>query len=364
MSIESGTKNIDDLKRELTREGRLSLHFPASEFAKKLVTWFEKNKLPHPWRQKFERTRDPYFVWISEIMLQQTVIAAVIPKYNAFIDKFKNVEQLAKAPEKDLQQAVSGLGYYRRFRMMHEAAKQIHSMGTFPDSYAEILKLRGVGEYTASAVSSICFGEEEAVIDGNVERVFCRLFDLRLPPNMPILKKVFKKTANLIIGGQPTGNFNQGIMELGQIICTPSNPNCSDCPVRIFCKAFEHNSTREAPAKKLKKKFIDLKTTVMIVKYKDRFLLHSRADESKFLKGVDGFQIKTENATSGKVLGSFKHTITNHKLTNEVVLVTKGSRGVDEKGSWLPIETLAKSITTSFDKKAFAVLEKTMRVPN
>ena len=147
-------------------------------------------------------------------------------------------------------------------------------------------------------------------------------------------------------------------MELGQIICTPSNPNCSGCPVRIFCKAFERNSTREAPAKKLKKKFIDLKTTVMIVKYKDRFLLHSRADESKFLKGVDGFQIKTENATSGKVLGSFKHTITNHKLTNEVVLVTKGSRGVDEKGSWLPIETLAKSITTSFDKKAFAVLEK------
>jgi A/G-specific adenine glycosylase len=362
MSKNSGTTTIEQIERELSPKGELSLHFKPSPFATKLVSWYQANKALHPWRVKFEKTSDPYFVWISEIMLQQTVIAAVTPKYLGFIKKYKNVSSLAAASEKDLQQVVSGLGYYRRFRMMHEAAKQIDSMKSFPSNYKNLLEIKGIGEYTASAISSICFDEPEAVIDGNVERVFCRIFDLRLPPNLPKLKKIFKKTANTVISKNHPGDFNQGIMELGQTICTPTKPACAQCPISKVCKAYKNSSTDLAPAKKLKKSFVDLATNVLIVKDGEKYLLHERSKTSKFLKDIEGFQISVgpsiRSKISSKPLGSFKHTITQHKLTNNVYLVKKNQKNVSTQGTWLNLDDLQNEVTTSFDKKALQILIK------
>ena len=229
----SSMDTIEKITKELTVDGGLSLHFKPASLGSQLVSWYQQNNRDLPWRSLFKKTNDPYVVWISEIMLQQTVIGAVIPKYNSFMEQFPKIEDLANANEETLQKAVSGLGYYRRFRMMREAAQSVQQSGKdFPNSYKDALKLKGIGEYTASAISSICFDEAEAVVDGNVERVMCRLFDLRVAPNIPALKKIFKKTLNKIIDKKYPGDFNQGIMELGQLVCTPQNPKCSLCPAK------------------------------------------------------------------------------------------------------------------------------------
>ena len=179
----SSMDTIEKITKELTVDGGLSLHFKPASLGSQLVSWYQQNNRDLPWRSLFKKTNDPYVVWISEIMLQQTVIGAVIPKYNSFMEQFPKIEDLAKANEETLQKAVSGLGYYRRFRMMREAAQSVQQSGKgFPNSYKDALKLKGIGEYTASAISSICFDEAEAVVDGNVERVMCRLFDLRVAP--------------------------------------------------------------------------------------------------------------------------------------------------------------------------------------
>jgi A/G-specific adenine glycosylase len=344
---------IEKISAELTSQGELSLHFKPTTVSKSLVSWYQNSARELPWRTLYSKTNDPYVVWISEIMLQQTVIGAVIPKYIAFMEQFPTISDLAKATEEDLQKAVAGLGYYRRFRMMREAAVSVYeSQAGFPSTYADAIKLKGVGEYTASAVSSICFGETESVVDGNVERVMCRIFDLRVAPNIPALKKIFKKTLNKIIDKNYPGDFNQGIMELGQLVCTPQNPKCSLCPVAKTCLAKKNSSTDIAPGKKLKKSFQNLNTVVTISKNKGHIFLEKRDNTSKFLSGLEGFPIEVVEKNPLSSLGEFKHTITNHKLTNYVVIKESINKPT-KAGRWVPISHVEEEITTSFDKKAF-----------
>lgn len=356
-----GIQNLEDLSRELTENGKLSLHFNSKTLTKNLTHWYQKNSRELPWRSDFKKFKSPYHVWVSEIMLQQTVIAAVIPKYKSFVKQFPDVKSLSKASEQDLQKATAGLGYYRRFKMMHEAAQMIDKATKFPANFKDLKNLRGVGEYTASAISSICFSEPQAVVDGNVERLLCRVFDIRLPPNHPQLKKVFKKTLDDIICQTSPGDFNQGAMEIGQLICTPNSPSCEICPLAKFCLSKKRSTQAIAPAKKIKKEFRNLTTLVHIYLRNDEVFLQKRDETSPFLKGIEGFPIQIGQNTTKNDFDSFSHTITNNKLINEVVLKRVLKRplkcNLEGNGRWVPIKNIETELKTSFDRKAFKTIE-------
>jgi A/G-specific adenine glycosylase len=197
-------------------------------FQRRLLSWYQRHKRDLPWR----RSRDPYRVWLSEIMLQQTRVAAVIGYYRRFLEQFPTVQDLAAATEGQVLAAWSGLGYYRRARMLHAAAKQVatESRGCFPSTAAGLEKLPGIGRYTSSAIASIAFGEATAVVDGNVERVLQRIF------NDPLAgEKVWRTASALLPRGRP-GDFNQAMMELGATVCVPKAPACMVCPVVDFCR--------------------------------------------------------------------------------------------------------------------------------
>ena len=203
-----------------------------------LLIWYQSHRRDLPWR----RTRDPYAIWVSEIMLQQTRVAVVVERYQAFMEKFPTVFALAAGTEQDVLALWSGLGYYRRARMLHKAAKVVASVhrGVMPATAAELLSLPGVGSYTAAAVASIAFGEPIAVVDGNVERVLCRLAGW--DANGGHTRKVERLAARLVDEKRP-GDFNQAMMELGATVCLPRNPQCLMCPIADCCKTRGEHKT-------------------------------------------------------------------------------------------------------------------------
>ena len=220
-------------------------------FRSQLLNWFASNKRDLPWRLN----QDPYRIWISEIMLQQTRVAAVIPYFEKFCASFPDVEALAQAPESEVLRLWSGLGYYSRARNMQAAAQQIvrdHN-GTFPTTPEKIRGLRGIGAYTTNAILSIAFGEKHAVLDGNVARVVARLAairgDLRESANWSLLQK----TADTLLAHEAPGNWNQAMMELGATLCTPRAPQCLICPVAKFCRARQLGIQDLIPEKRKKR---------------------------------------------------------------------------------------------------------------
>ena len=219
------------------------------QIAKILTSWYSGNKREMPWRT----TKNPYYIWLSEIILQQTQVKQGLPYYQAFINEYPNVFDLAKADEEHVLKLWQGLGYYSRARNLHASAKFIvdELNGEFPNSYNDLLKLKGVGDYTASAIASICFGEAAAVVDGNVYRVLARYYGIYTPINTSKGKREFKELAQEIIDKNNPGDFNQAIMEFGAIQCKPSNPDCSICPLNKNCTAFLKQEVQLLP-KKLK----------------------------------------------------------------------------------------------------------------
>ena len=221
-------------------------------FTKILAKWYEKNKRDLPWR----RTKDPYRIWVSEIILQQTRIEQGWDYYLRFIEKFPVLLALASAEEEEVLKLWQGLGYYSRARNMHAAAKEIVNLhhGIFPKTYEEIRKLKGIGDYTAAAISSIAFGIPSPVVDGNVLRLFSRFFGIREPVDTPKGKITVLEKAKELISPEHPGDFNQALMDLGATICKAKNPDCSRCPVASHCKARLHDLqnvlpiTRKAPA--------------------------------------------------------------------------------------------------------------------
>ncbi|MBC6991362.1 A/G-specific adenine glycosylase [Hymenobacter sp. BT491] len=216
-------------------------------FAQALLEWYPRHRRDLPWRH----TRDPYAIWLSEVILQQTRVKQGLPYYLDFVTTYPTVHDLAAAPEEEVLRHWQGLGYYSRARNMHHTAQQVvrEYGGQFPNNYAELLKLRGVGQYTAAAIASFAFGEKVAVLDGNVFRVLSRVFGITADIAAPASRKEFQLLANQLIPAEAPDEFNQAVMEFGAIQCTPVNPDCLFCPLQRECYAFQHGMVNQLPVK-------------------------------------------------------------------------------------------------------------------
>ncbi|MBO3117931.1 A/G-specific adenine glycosylase [Winogradskyella sp. DF17] len=229
------------------------------DFSTELINWYSANKRKLPWRE----TKNPYFIWLSEIILQQTQVKQGLPYYNAFVKEFPTVFDLAEASEETVLKLWQGLGYYSRARNLHASAKHIAYTlnGEFPKTYEDIKKLKGVGDYTASAIASIAFNEPEAVVDGNVYRVLSRYFGLDTAINSTEGIKAFKTLAQRLIDKKQPASYNQAIMEFGALQCKPKAPCCLVCPLQDGCVALQQNKINQLPVKlkktKVTKKFFN-----------------------------------------------------------------------------------------------------------
>ena len=217
------------------------------DFKNKIITWYSANKRFLPWRE----TTDPYKIWLSEIMSQQTRVEQSLPYYLKFTETYPTVFDLAQASEEDILKLWQGLGYYSRARNLHTTAKfvALKLNGVFPGNYEGLIKLKGIGDYTASAIASICFNEPAPVVDGNVYRVLSRYFGVDLPVNSAKGIKYFKELATKLIDHEDPGTYNQALMEFGARQCKPQSPNCGMCPLNSSCVALQQKTVQALPVK-------------------------------------------------------------------------------------------------------------------
>ncbi len=244
------------------------------QFRERLLNWYRTARRNFPWR----RTRDPYRILVSEIMLQQTQAETVVPYYKRFLERFPDLETLAESPAEDVLKLWQGLGYYRRARYLREAARTVlraHD-GAIPTSARELQMLPGVGEYTAAAVASIVFQEPVAVVDGNVTRVLSRVFQLTAPVGSSSLKNQLRRFANQLLSPEKPGDFNQAIMELGATVCTPRSPECARCPIHPFCQAAQNGEPESYPVPRTRPPVPVVHAAVGLVWQDDKLLLTKR----------------------------------------------------------------------------------------
>ena len=258
-------------------------------FRQKLLAWYDENKRDLPWR----RSKNPYHIWVSEIMLQQTRVDTVIPYYERFLDWFPTVESLANAPEERLLKAWEGLGYYSRVRNMQTAAQQIMSEfeGKFPSTYEGISSLKGIGPYTAGAISSIAFNLPQPAVDGNVMRVLARLFEVNHDIGNPSNRKIFQAMMEILIDPDRPGDFNQALMDLGSDIEAPVNPRPEESPVKDFSAAYQHGSMDRYPIKAPKKKPIPIFLKALVVQNSQGQFLLEKNESEKLLAGFWHFPL-------------------------------------------------------------------------
>jgi A/G-specific adenine glycosylase len=313
---------------------------------KALRRWYEAHRRDLPWR----RTRDPYRIWVSEIMLQQTRVAAVIPYYEKFLKRYPSVEALARAPEAALLAAWSGLGYYSRARNMQKAARQIVDRGGFPESYAEIRELAGVGDYTAAAVASIAFGQPRAVVDGNVLRVLARITAERGEISALATRGRLAAIAqDLLDRGDPAAS-NQALMELGALVCVPRSPDCVHCPVARWCAALREGIAAELPVKAGKKRKVIVEQCLALAERRGRVLMRQRAAGETRLAGFWEVPLLGDlpGARVVEILGEIRHHITYNEYRVSVVRVAavKAPAGLcwrdRNEMAGLPLTTLAR----------------------
>jgi A/G-specific adenine glycosylase len=233
-----------------------------AEFRQSLVEWFEEEKRDLPWRH----TKDPYKIWVSEVMLQQTRVDTVIPYYNRFMESFPTLELLAEAPQEYLLKHWEGLGYYSRARNLQAGVREVleNYGGIVPDNRYEISKLKGVGPYTAGAILSIAYNKPEHAVDGNVMRVLSRVLNIHDDIALPKTKKIFEAAVEELIDPHNASSFNQGLMELGALICSPTSPKCLLCPVREYCTAFNEGEPEKLPVKSKKVKMKHISYDVFV----------------------------------------------------------------------------------------------------
>ena len=258
-------------------------------FRKKLLAWYDENKRDLPWR----RSKNPYHIWVSEIMLQQTRVDTVIPYYERFLEWFPTVESLAITPEERLLKAWEGLGYYSRVRNMQTAAQQIMNEfnGEFPSTYEGISSLKGIGPYTAGAISSIAFNLPQPAVDGNVMRVLARLFEVNHDIGNPSNRKIFQAMMEVLIDPDRPGDFNQALMDLGSDIEAPVNPRPQESPVKDFSAAYQHGTMDRYPIKAPKNKPVPVYLNALVVQNaKGQFLLEKNESE-KLLAGFWHFPL-------------------------------------------------------------------------
>ncbi len=313
---------------------------------KKLLNWYKKNCRDLPWR----RTHEPYFIWLSEIMLQQTQVITVIEYYNRFVDRFNTIEALADADENEVLKFWEGLGYYSRARNLHKCAKEIVSQyeGKFPSNYQTLLKLPGIGPYTAGAIASIAFNERIPAVDGNVMRVYSRLFALDCDISDPKSRLVFNQYVMTTMPDDAR-HFNQAIMELGAMICTPKSPKCEICPLNQDCIAMKENNQESYPikTKKIAKKHESV--YVFFFNYKVKVMIEKRS-EALLLKGLWGFptyHIPIEGQSEASLDSNVVEAVLkDYGLSGSVKLISPGTKHVFTHLVWhmtlvgVKIETL------------------------
>ncbi|MBM7650589.1 A/G-specific adenine glycosylase [Neobacillus cucumis] len=244
-------------------------------FQNDLISWFKREQRDLPWR----KDQDPYKVWVSEIMLQQTRVDTVIPYFNRFINLFPTIDDLADADEDKVLKAWEGLGYYSRVRNLQSAVKEVREKynGEVPNTPKQIAELKGVGPYTAGAILSIAYGIPEPAVDGNVMRVLSRILSIWDDIAKPSSRKIFEKAVRDLISHDDPSSFNQALMELGALICTPTSPSCLLCPVREHCKAFFDGVQEELPVKTKKTKTRDVQLAAAVLRKQDgKILIHKR----------------------------------------------------------------------------------------
>jgi A/G-specific adenine glycosylase len=306
-----------------------------------LLDWFSRHARPLPWR----RTHDPYAIWISEIMLQQTQVDAAIPYYERWIRRLPTVADVAAAPHSLLLGLWAGLGYYRRVRHLHSAARLIQDrfQGIFPENYPDVLDLPGIGRYTAGAICSIAFNRPTPVLDGNVMRVLTRLFalpgDPRAQPLNARLWKISQSLVELASGARPArtrpcGQLNQALMELGALICSPWSPRCSVCPLRKLCLAAKSGQPADFPSPRPRPITTIRRFAVLLLRHRSQFLVRRQreSDWNAGLWGFPAFEIGPEPADPGALLlqhfgmratqftslGQVRHSITRYRLLLDV----------------------------------------------
>ena len=271
----------------------ISDHLQAIDFNKKLKSWYLKNHRPLPWRQ----TTDPYKIWLSEIILQQTRVAQGMPYYERFLENYPTVFDLAQAEERDVLRLWQGLGYYSRARNMHFTARQVVSEfgGKFPESASLLSKLKGLGHYTAAAIASFAFGEAVAAIDGNVYRVMSRIFGIKSDMLSNEGKKEFAAAAKELISHEDPATYNQAMIEFGAIQCVPVSPNCSICPFNDICYAYEFNVQNELPVKAKKLKSKNRFLNYFIIQQGDKLVMQERNTKDIWKGLYDFFLVEADH---------------------------------------------------------------------
>jgi len=309
------------------------------------MSWYERNQRRLPWRE----TRDPYRIWISEIMLQQTRVATVLPYYERFLEAFPDVGRLAAASEEELLEVWGGLGYYSRARNLLRAARAIAQQGRFPDSYDSWRKLPGVGPYTAAAVASIALDAPYATVDGNVVRVVSRVSADAGDIGSTSGRARLEKAANRLLDRERPGIFNQAMMELGATVCLPKLPACGVCPVAAFCAARRAGLEHVLPRTFKRSNPVTVAKTLLLVRRNGRFLARQRGAASRQLAGFwelpEAGDVPAARHTG--VLGKFRHSITSteYKVTvvdATVARIPRGFQWVAEGGNGFPLTTMTR----------------------
>jgi A/G-specific adenine glycosylase len=279
-------------------------------FQEALLDWYERVRRRLPWR----RNRDPYAVWISEIMLQQTRVAAAIPYYTRFLARFPDFGALAAASEVELLAHWSGLGYYYRARNLQKAARTMVEAGAFPSAYESIRQLPGVGDYTAAAIASISFNLPYAVVDGNVLRVLSRLGNDATDIRSAAGKKRFRMVADQLLDHERPGDYNQALMELGATVCLPKNPQCLVCPISDFCQARANGTQNQLPVRHKTGKKVEQHRMLFWIEREGQVLAWQRSATSTLMPGFWELPEPEHvpQAQPAEKLGAFRHTITFH----------------------------------------------------
>jgi A/G-specific adenine glycosylase len=306
-----------------------------------LVSWFEVHKRDLPWR----RSQDPYRIWVSEVMLQQTQVPTVVPYWKRFVERFPTVESLAGAPLSEVLSLWRGLGYYARARNLHRAAKQILQQfgGQLPSDPKELAELPGFGRYTTGAVASIAFGSELPVVDGNAARVLSRLFAIRgFPGETKREARLWEAAEQLVIGERP-GDLNQALMEIGALICSPQDPSCLLCPVRTSCRALTLGIVSQLPPPRARARRKHLRFAVAVCEREGELLLGMRQETGLFgglwelpsaelIGSANAPQVQAAlratfgaNIHLGEPLGSVRRTLTHRELELDLYRVAARS---------------------------------------
>ncbi|MGI9074492.1 MAG: A/G-specific adenine glycosylase [Bryobacteraceae bacterium] len=325
-------------------------------FRTQLLAWFGRHRRDLPWR----RTSDPYAIWVSEIMLQQTRVATAISYYERFLTRFPDFQSLADASESDLLAQWAGLGYYYRARNLQKAARLMRDAGGFPATIEHLRGLPGIGDYTAAAVASISFNLPHAVLDGNVFRVLSRVVDDPTDIASSTARKHFSAAANRLLDRDQPGAFNQAMMELGATICLPKNPQCLICPVLDLCQARHRGRENDLPVKRKRQESAQEQRILFWIERDGKLLVWQRPSTSRLMPGFWELPewAQLPRVTAGRKLGSFRHTITFHKYLFEVLEVETDTLEPSGECQWMPIRELDSRPISTILRKARRVVEK------